>query len=435
MATKTEMTILECIAAANSDELQYRIDSLERISDTEASISISQNIEGNELARSKQVVQDNDTIYSVQYQDVSENTISDMEILMVTIKEAIHQSIDTIMPIQLGVFEESLSKKFHDNSLRLELYGVEVIAIATDSILQKSDEVLPDKEKYKAYTFVFDSTNNLGYKVYVESITKIVLYQMSGMLATTILIILILGFAFWYLIKTIMHQKTLDQMKDDFTNNMTHELKTPIAVAYSAADALLNFKQGDNKERRDKYLAICKEQLADLSGRVEQILSMSMERRQTFVLNKEEINISDILDNLIAQFKLRYKKNINFSTHIEPNDLLVKADRTHLSNMLSNLIDNAIKYSGESVNVAIKAYQNDLSYIIEVKDNGVGISVDKKAYIFDKFYRVTHGNKYSVKGYGLGLYYVKMMAEKHGGSVTVSSTVNKGTTFIINLPK
>lgn len=152
---------------------------------------------------------------------------------------------------------------------------------------------------------------------------------MSGILTTSFVILIILCFAFWILIRTILQQKTLEEMKSDFTNNITHELKTPIAVAYAANDALLNFNQAEEKAQRDKYLRICQEQLQRLSGLVEQILSMSMERRKTFRLHPEPLSMESILEPLIEQHKLKAEKPVHISTDIEPAGLTLTADRTH----------------------------------------------------------------------------------------------------------
>ena len=232
--------------------------------------------------------------------------------------------------------------------------------------------------------------------------------------------------------------QTLEEMKSDFTNNITHELKTPIAVAYAANDALLNFNQAEEKAQRDKYLRICQEQLQRLSGLVEQILSMSMERRRTFRLHPEEFAIRDILETLIEQHKLKAESSVHISVDIEPEDLSVLADRTHFSNIISNLIDNAIKYSHGEAEVTIHCRkvtvegQNEQTEI-SVSDHGIGIAPEKQKHIFDKFYRVPTGNLHDVKGYGLGLFYVKTMIEKHGGSVSVKSELGKGSTFTIRI--
>lgn len=288
-----------------------------------------------------------------------------------------------------------------------------------------------------AYNYSFDLNTNQSYRLLMDPVDSLVLRQMSGILATSFVILIILSFSFWFLIRTILKQKTLEEMKSDFTNNITHELKTPIAVAYAANDALLNFDQAEEKAQRDKYLGICQEQLQRLSGLVEQILSMSMERRKTFRLHPEELSVQEVLEPLIEQHKLKAEKPVHVTVDIEPEDLTVLADRTHFSNIISNLMDNAIKYSHGEAEVSIRCRTvstgQNVQTEVSVSDHGIGIAPEKQKHIFDKFYRVPTGNLHDVKGYGLGLFYVKTMTEKHGGSVSVKSEPGKGSTFIIRI--
>ena len=250
---------------------------------------------------------------------------------------------------------------------------------------------------------------------------------MAGILTASGLIVLLLGLAFYFLIKTILKQRTLDEMKTDFTNNITHELKTPIAVAYAANDALLNFGEQADEAKQRHYLTLCRQQLERLSGMVEQILSMSMERRRQFKLNIETVNVAELLEPIIEQQQLKADNHVTITAHINPEELTLQADRTHLSNILNNLIDNAIKYSPGEAHVEITATSTGVT----VTDHGIGIAADKLPHIYDKFYRVPTGDVHDVKGYGLGLFYVKTMVEKHGWSIDVSSAVSVGTTFSI----
>jgi signal transduction histidine kinase len=186
------------------------------------------------------------------------------------------------------------------------------------------------------------------YEVSVTPLTRVYLYRMQGLILTTVLIILLLAFAFWYLIRTVIGLRSIEEMKDDFTNNMTHELKTPIAVTYSAVDALLHYRQGDDKEKRERYLEICEQQLKRLGGLVEKILTVSMERRKTLTMNKEPVPLRPLIENLMEEYRLRSDKPISFHTDIA-DDMIINADKMHISNVLSNLMDNAIKYSGDDV--------------------------------------------------------------------------------------
>ena len=268
------------------------------------------------------------------------------------------------------------------------------------------------------------------YRLTMEPLTFVILRKMSGVIAASLILFLILAFSFWFLIHTMLKQKSLEEMKSDFTNNITHELKTPVAVAYAANDALLNFDAGNDPEKRREYLEISQGQLEKLEGMIEQILSMSMESRKTFELKRETIELEPLLQKLADQHTLSAGKPCDIKVNVD-SGLVLDADRFHLSNIVSNLIDNAIKYSGESVHIDITAKATDEGVEIRVLDNGIGIAPDKQKHIFDKFYRVPTGNIHDVKGYGLGLYYAKTMVEKHGGTIEVSSTPGKGSEFIL----
>ena len=285
----------------------------------------------------------------------------------------------------------------------------------------------------KAYEYGYDLQGEQYYLLIMEPMEGLVLRQMAGILATSAVIFLVLGFSFWFLIRILLRQRTLEEMKDDFTNNMTHELKTPIAVAYAANDALLNFGADADGVKRTRYLRICQEQLARLGGLVEQILSLSMERRHNFRLHPTTFPVADILVPLVEQHKLKADKPVHISTRVTPPGLTVTADRTHLTNIVSNLIDNAIKYSTGQAHVEIDVHKEDEAFILSVRDHGIGIPKDRQAHVFDKFYRVPTGNLHDVKGYGLGLYYVKTMVERHGGTVEVESEPGRGSEFIIKL--
>ena len=162
---------------------------------------------------------------------------------------------------------------------------------------------------------------------------------------------------------------------------------------------------------------------------VEQILSMSMERRRQFKLNIEKVDVTALLQPVIEQQQLKADKPVTITTHIDPEGLTVMADRSHLSNILNNLIDNAIKYSHDEARIEIDASPAAIS----ITDHGIGIAADKLPHIYDKFYRVPTGDTHDVKGYGLGLFYVKTMVEKHGWNIYVDSKRGQGTTFTIHL--
>ena len=365
---------------------------------------------------------DSDSIKSEEaFMKMLEDQIS-VEELAAMIQQGLHLGIDRFEGTRYEKFDTLLTAGLQ----QLGLSGDhQLLCIKTDTVYRHATTgYLPSG---RARHFVYNWTDYGRYELTIEPTTGLVLREMTGILTASGLIVLLLGLAFYFLIRTIIRQRTLDEMKSDFTNNITHELKTPIAVAYAANDALLNFGGQTDEAKQRHYLTLCRQQLERLSGMVEQILSMSMERRRQFKLNIEPINLSELLQPVIEQQRLKANKPVTITTHIEPEDLTVQADRAHLSNILNNLIDNAIKYSPNEAHVEIDAS----STAISVSDHGMGIAADKLPHIYDKFYRVPTGDLHDVKGYGLGLFYVKTMIEKHGWSIDVSSTKGEGTTFTI----
>ena len=365
--------------------------------------------------------------------------------LVTLVQQALFSKLNEFSKPDVQVFDSALNAKMKSDSLwhsssklkeiphRIQfLRGKKVLS----QVATKGYAPSPDAKQYQYVVCNEGEPNEEKYVLTLEPITMAVLGQMTGILATSLFIMLILAFVFWFLIHTMLKQKTLEEMKDDFTNNITHELKTPIAVAYAANDALLNYGMLNQPDKARQYLGVAQEQLQTLSGMVEQILSMSMERRKAMLLNFVDVPVRETIEPLIAQHQLKADKKVEIPLSVEPENLVVRADRMHFSNIVSNLIDNAIKYSGDSVKIEIKACKNkDGEVEITVSDNGIGIANDKLPYIFDKFYRVTDGNKYTVKGYGLGLFYVKSLMEKMGGTVAVESELGKGTTFNLRFKK
>ena len=373
-------------------------------------------------------------------QDAAFESLDNMSVQMI---RGMHTGIDAIDGnLDFGLFDSllvvSLKEAGLDGRHKVELVtfadslvnlNVTVVEKGEPRVLAEicSEGYIPS-DKAISFEYIFDVQETAMYRLWIEPVGKAVLKQMSGILTASVLILLVLTAVFLYLIHVIRTQKSLDEMKSDFTNNMTHELKTPISVAYAANDALLNFPDEDSPEQRRKYLEISQSQLEHLSGLVEQILSMSMERRKGLVLHRDDINLAALVDDIVEKHRMKAIKNVTFTVDI-PSDFTVNADRMHLSNILNNLIDNAVKYSGEKVAINIAAEGNRLT----VSDNGIGMSASDLKHIFEKFYRAHTGNLHDVKGYGLGLYYVHSIVEKHGWNISVESEPGKGTSFTLSL--
>lgn len=292
--------------------------------------------------------------------------------------------------------------------------------------------ILPVEDKVDKYgglwsiDFAMTDSQQPIYKVCFSPMNGHILRQMSGIILTSAAILILMSFLIWYLLHWVGKLRTIEQMKDDFTHNMTHELKTPVAVAYSAADSMLRYYDQSDEARNKQFLRIIMQRLSYLSGMIENILSMSMERFKTIKLNIEEVALKPIVEDISGMMELKAAKPVEIDIDI-PDNLSIQADSLHLGNILSNLIDNALKYSGDSVHIIIKAD----AHSIKITDNGVGIDKENLPFIFEKFYRVTSGDLYEVGGYGLGLFYVKQITELMGWDIDVASKPGQGTVFTI----
>jgi two-component system, OmpR family, phosphate regulon sensor histidine kinase PhoR len=243
-------------------------------------------------------------------------------------------------------------------------------------------------------------------------------------------------FCFVYAIKVIIRQKNLSDIKNDFINNMTHEFKTPIATVSLAVEALQDPDLMNQEAFRKRYISVIKDENKRLGSQVEKVLQAATLDKKEFKLKLEEINLEEILDGARRQFELQVEnKGGEITFESELGYPLIRADAFHLSHIFNNLLDNANKYCKEKPVIRIKAWEEGEHAFISIQDNGIGMNKDAQRKIFDKFYRVPTGNLHDVKGFGLGLSYVKTMLEAHKGEISVQSEPGKGSIFTIKLPK
>ncbi|MBI5858408.1 MAG: HAMP domain-containing histidine kinase [Sphingobacteriales bacterium] len=245
--------------------------------------------------------------------------------------------------------------------------------------------------------------------------------------------ITILSFVLLY--RNLVKQKRLAELKNEFISNITHELKTPIATVGVAIEALRNFNAINDPQRTKEYLDISQNELHRLSLLVDKVLKLSMFENRQLDLKFEQVNLKEIVDEVAASMKLQLEKH-NATVNIScEGDVSLQGDRLHLTSVVFNLLDNAIKYSktGPVIRVSVKGNKNNVE--LSVSDNGIGIAPEYKDKIFEKFFRIPHGNTHNAKGYGLGLSYVAQVIQKHNGTIEVESQPGPGTRFIIILPK
>ena len=273
-----------------------------------------------------------------------------------------------------------------------------------------------------------DDDGSYSLLVSIEMPFKVFLSRMQGLIASSVAIIILLAGVLIYLVRTMFRQKTLEEMRRDFTHNITHELKTPISVAVTATDALRNFSADADPDRRSRYLEIVETQLTQLSTMVEHILSVSVEGRE-YKYNPTVVYLQEII-SVLTQGAWMNTAVFNIDC---AEDIKIMADEFHIKNLLATVIDNAVKYSTDPI-VDIRVSDESGNVTIEIEDNGCGIAKEHLSHVFEKFYRVPTGDIHTVRGYGLGLYYAKQVAELHKGTISMNSRVGKGTTVIIKLP-
>ena len=247
---------------------------------------------------------------------------------------------------------------------------------------------------------------------------------------------LVIVAAFFVTLRTLFNQKKVGEIKSDFINNMTHEFKTPIATISLAIDAIRNEKVQNDKEKLNYFTSIIKEENKRMNRHVESILQAALQEKQELQLKVSLVHINELIENILDTFVLQLDdKKGEVELKLNAKDDVLKVDQVHFTNMFSNLIDNAIKYSHENVRIKVTTHNTQNFLIISVQDNGIGMSKENSKRIFEKFYRVHTGNVHNVKGFGLGMSYVKMVVDSHKGKIKVDSTLGKGTTFIIEIPR
>lgn len=240
---------------------------------------------------------------------------------------------------------------------------------------------------------------------------------------------------FGFALIVIFKQKRLSEVKTDFINNMTHELKTPISTIGLSAEMIIRANPEADNEKIQRYAGIIFKENKRLEKQVERVLNVAKLDKEAITLKKELLDIHELLGEVKDNFEFnQMEKGGSIHFHLEAEKHQINVDPVHISNVIYNLIDNAIKYCDETPNISISTKNDRRGLILEIQDNGIGIKRDEVKFIFDKFYRVPTGNRHDVKGFGLGLYYVKLIIESHGGTVNVKSTPGKGTQFTIFLP-
>lgn len=286
---------------------------------------------------------------------------------------------------------------------------------------------------------VIYKSNGFGFTDWIVDLQKYQLFIFKKMIPTllfSLFLLGIIGLAFWTLLRNWIKQNRLVVVKNEFINNMTHELKTPIATVGVALEAISNFDLEEDKEKTQEYLDISRNEISKLALLVDKVLNIASFDSHKSTLKSEVVNLEKSVQDTIYSMKLQLEErnaSIDFKNQVDNPFIL--GDKLHMSNVIHNIIDNALKYTLTNPAIHIDLSENQSHLLLTIKDNGQGVPKEYQNKIFDRFFRVPNDDRHDVKGHGLGLNYVQNVVHEHGGKIEVTSVENLGSTFTITLPK
>lgn len=338
-----------------------------------------------------------------------------------------------IFQVLLGVDSLQDSLKLHeiDQAYSLALKKHHLNVPFTISRLDSSEDVF--EPRFNEVTIGFSKP--VTYRLDLGNTFPYLLKQIAQPIIFSILLLGITILSFVLLYRNILRQQRLAELKNEFISNITHELKTPIATVGVAIEALKNFNAMQDPERTKEYLDISSNELQRLGLLVDKVLKLSMFEKKEIDLKFENIDLKNVVEEVVASLRLQLEKYHARVTVTAEGDTGLRADMLHLQSVVFNLLDNALKYGKKEPAIDVLIKEEDEKIILSITDNGIGIAPEYKDKIFDKFFRIPHGDTHNAKGYGLGLSYVAQVIQKHNGSITVDSQQGIGTKFTIILPK
>ncbi len=331
-----------------------------------------------------------------------------------------------------------IEKEFNEAGIDAPFYYSVVNGKNQVICLSKNHTIEDESALYKKVLFPRDGkyyNKDANFVCVYFPTKKQVIFKSMKMAIPSFLLTFMLVITFICTIYVVFRQKRLSEIKNDFINNMTHELKTPISTISLASQMLNDGGVSKTPQTLSHISGVIVDETKRLSFQVEKVLQMAIFDRDSSRMKMEPLDINELLDSAVSNFSIKVSNNGgSLSTDLTATETLVKADKLHLSNVVYNLLDNALKYKREAPHIKIRTWNDKQKIFIAVMDNGIGISKENLKRIFDKFYRVPTGNLHNVKGFGLGLAYVKTIVENHKGTIKAESELNIGTTFTICLP-
>ncbi|MFQ5334699.1 MAG: sensor histidine kinase [Flavobacteriales bacterium] len=342
--------------------------------------------------------------------------------------------------------EDRIDKKQLDSIMRAEFANQGIVADFSYGVMNSMGEIVLCSEdadidelkqsKFKVEIFPNDIIQGTNYlKVSFMNRTGLVLLMLWKVLLLSAIVILAIILIFTYSINTIIRQRKLSALRAELINNMTHELKTPISTIALACEALVDKAVNKDQERSERYIGMIQEENKRLGVMVQNVLQSAVLDKGKFKLNYSDVNIHALIEKVMERIAMQVReKGGKLTKSFLAENPVVKADPMHLTNVIYNLLDNANKYCDGNPRIIISTENAYKGLLVKVEDNGIGIRKEDQHRVFERLYRVPSGNVHNVKGFGLGLSYVKIIIEKHGGEVSVRSNPGKGSTFSVYLP-
>lgn len=401
-------------------------------------VIVNYGIRGIDVIKPEEVgqLQQSDSMMSLQGEILSQSGILDdvmNGLFELDIYKSVAERLDTVLMdslLQTALANRGI-KAYYVYGVFSRLKTPEILPIQAASY---EDQLLT--EGYRSQLFPNDPYSDTNYlRIFFPHQSRYLLGSMWKMLATAISLLVVIMFLFSVSIRIIYRQKKLSDIKNDFINNMTHELKTPIATISLACEALNDPDMRTSEHAMSNYVGMIRDENKRLGVLVENVLRTSIFEHGEMKLRWQEIDVHETIERVIANIEIQVrKKKGEIITHLDAGKTIIEGDQLHVTNVIYNLIDNAIKYCETQPLIEVFTRDEMEGVAIEFKDNGIGISKENQRKVFDKLFRVPTGNIHNVKGFGLGLSYVKGVVEKHGGTVDVNSELRKGSIFTIHLP-
>ncbi|WP_452221017.1 sensor histidine kinase [Lacinutrix salivirga] len=391
---------------------------------------------------------------SSQSKVVSKNTIetegeTDLDAMLLSIGKItrgeqvfyddLYETVSVKTPIHKRVKADEIQRLL---DFKLVEDGINIpyeFAIYSNDLATKVQSENFELEKNKTYKIpIFENENSKSkFKLLVNfpEGNKFILSNVVGMILLSIIFTSIIIIAYSSALFQLIKQRQISEIKTDFINNMTHEFKTPIATINLALDAIRNPKIINDQEKVMRYLGMIKEENKRMHAQVENVLRISKLEKNELNISKERVDLHDLVEDAISHIELIVEdKNGKLTSNLKAEASSVLANETHFTNVIVNMLDNAVKYSPEAPKIEVSTEQVGNNILLKIKDNGSGMSKAAQKKVFEKFYREHTGNIHNVKGHGLGLAYVKRIVDDHQGHVSVESEKDKGSTFTIKLP-